>query len=117
MGFHKTCGIPHVLTQALRLKSSVESRTRPNPKNVAGPFIRKARYAAGMSQPELAAKCQRHGWNISRDIVARIELQTRWLADFELQKMANVLGVTIGDLIPRQKRIIDEACALSQLEQ
>lgn len=39
------------------------------------------------------------GWDISRDIVARIEGQTRWVGDFELVKLADVLGVPATDLL------------------
>ena len=40
----------------------------------------------GWSQPVLAAKCQLAGWDVSRDIIARIELRVRWVADFELSQ-------------------------------
>ncbi len=70
-----------------------------SPKNICGPKVRRYRTALGLSQPHLAAKCQRAGWDISRDIIARIEGQTRWVADFELVKLAKVLGVDIRELV------------------
>ncbi len=79
-------------------------------KNVSGPQVRKIRYQLKLSQPELAARCQRLGWDISRDIVARIELQTRWVGDFELALLANALKVPISDLIPTKKSLVEEAC-------
>ena len=72
-----------------------------NPRNISGPKVRKFRNALGLSQPEFAAKCQRSGWDISRDIVARIEGQTRWVADFELVQLAKNLGVDVRELILR----------------
>ena len=77
-------------------------------KNVSGPQVRKIRYQLKLSQPELAARCQRLGWDVSRDIIARIELQTRWVGDFELALLANALKVSIADLIPA-KSLLEEA--------
>jgi len=34
---------------------------------------RRLRNAAGLSQPALAAACQRRGWDIERDTIAKIE--------------------------------------------
>ena len=69
-------------------------------RNIIGPQLRKLRYAAEMSQPELAAKCQRFGWDIERDTIAKIESGTRWVADAELVVLAKVLGVEINALFP-----------------
>jgi transcriptional regulator with XRE-family HTH domain len=68
-------------------------------RNLCGPTVRKLRSQKGWSQPELAAKCQLAGWDVSRDIIARIECQTRWVGDFELKELAAVLGVTPNDLL------------------
>jgi transcriptional regulator with XRE-family HTH domain len=68
-------------------------------RNLCGPVVRKLRAQKGWSQPDLAAKCQLAGWDVSRDIIARIECQTRWVGDFELKELASVLGVTPNDLL------------------
>lgn len=52
-----------------------------------------------MSQPDLAAACQRAGWDVSRDIIARIEGGTKLVRDSELVKLAVILGVTPNDLV------------------
>ena len=83
-------------------------------RNVVGPKLRLLRDQKGWSQPELAAKCQIQGWNISRDIVARIELQLRWVADFELIILAKVFQLTPNDLLPT--RLDFESLALSDPE-
>lgn len=72
----------------------------PRPLNIIGPQLRRLRYARGMSQPELAAACQRKGWDIGRDTVANIEGQRRWVADFELMLIARALGVSVDALLP-----------------
>ena len=85
------CGNPHALT-----------KKTPQARNVVGPQIRLLRSRRGWSQPVLAAKCQLAGWDISRDIIARIELRIRWVADFELILLARVLGVEVTALLPRR---------------
>ena len=67
--------------------------------NICGPQVRKIRSRLGWSQPRLAAECQLAGWDVSRDIIARIEGQTRWVGDFELVRLAAVLGVAASELI------------------
>ena len=65
------------------------------PRNIVGPQVRSARYQLGLSQPELAAKCQLLGWGIARDTIAKIEGQTRWVGDEELVHLEPVLSVRI----------------------
>jgi transcriptional regulator with XRE-family HTH domain len=72
----------------------------PNPRNLIGPQLRKLRDELGLSQPKLAELLQRAGWDISRDILAKIEGQTRWVADFELVFLAKVLKVRFERLLP-----------------
>lgn len=71
-----------------------------HPKNVIGPAVRKLRVAKGWSQPELAAKCQMAGWDISRGIVAGIEGQMRWIGDWEAVFLARLFRVSVADLFP-----------------
>lgn len=52
----------------------------------------------GLSQPALAAMCQRAGWDITREVIAKIEGKTRSLRDFEIKKIADVLDVPITAL-------------------
>jgi transcriptional regulator with XRE-family HTH domain len=56
--------------------------------------------AAGLSQPALAAECQRRGWDIERDTIAKIEGGTRWVCDSELIELARALGRPLVDLFP-----------------
>jgi len=73
-------------------------------RNIVGPQVMKIRNDLQMSQTELAAKCQRQGWDVSRDIIAKIEGQVRWLPDFELHKLATALEVKIPDLFPKDQQ-------------
>jgi transcriptional regulator with XRE-family HTH domain len=60
-------------------------------RNLVGAQIRKMRMETGLSQSDLAASCQRIGWDVSRDTIAAIEGRSRLLADFELILLAQVL--------------------------
>ena len=73
-------------------------------KNVCGSSVARLRNKAGWSQSELAAKCQLIGWDVSRDIIARIEGRVRWVGDYELALLARVLGVSIVELLPKEFR-------------
>jgi len=69
-----------------------------NPLNICGPKLRALRVERGLSQPALAAMCQRAGWDITREVIAKIEGKTRSLRDFEIKKIADVLDVPITAL-------------------
>jgi transcriptional regulator with XRE-family HTH domain len=75
-----------------------------NARNIVGPQVRRIRNERGLSQPQLAEILQRKGWDISRDILAKIEDQRRWVADFEVAFLAEVLKVTIPDLFASRGR-------------
>jgi hypothetical protein len=52
----------------------------------------------------LAARCARFGWNLSRETLAKIEGQYRWVSDFELICLAQVLHVDAASLLlPKDK--------------
>lgn len=76
-----------------------------HPRNLSGPLVRKIRNEKGISQAELARRCQIAGWDISREIVAKIEMRIRWVADFELGNLAKVLEVPLTDLLPQRLQI------------
>ena len=42
------------------------------------------------------------GWDVSRDIIAWIELSIRWVADLELILLARVLDMPVNQLLPRR---------------
>jgi transcriptional regulator with XRE-family HTH domain len=64
-------------------------------------MVRRLRLRAGLSQPAFAAKCQRAGWDISRDIVARIEGGVRCVEDREILRLAEALECSVQDLFPK----------------
>ena len=69
------------------------------PRNIVGPVIKELREKMGFSQPQLAAKINLLGWDLSRDIIARIECQTRWVADSEILILAESLKIDGPELL------------------
>jgi transcriptional regulator with XRE-family HTH domain len=70
------------------------------PRNIVGPQIMRIRSAKGWSQEQMATACQVAGWDVSRGVIARIEGGVRWVADFELIKIAEILQVKLRELYP-----------------
>ena len=63
-------------------------------KNICGKRIKEARKSQGLSQEMLAAKLQVEGINIERDSISRIEIGTRFVADYELLILCKILNVS-----------------------
>ena len=63
-------------------------------KNICGKRIKEARKSLKLSQEMLAAKLQVEGINIERDSISRIEIGTRFVADYELLVLCKILNVT-----------------------
>ena len=63
-------------------------------KNICGEKVKEARKKLKLSQEALAAKLQVEGVNVERDSVSRIEIGTRFVADYELLVLCKILNVT-----------------------
>ena len=68
-------------------------------KNICGARVKEARKKLGISQEALAARLQVEGVNIERDSVSRIEIGTRFVADYEIAVLCMVLGVSAEYLL------------------
>lgn len=62
--------------------------------------MRKLRYEQDLTQDELAARCQRIGFDLSRGTLSKIEAGLRCVTDRELVDLATALNVEIGQLYP-----------------
>ena len=71
------------------------------PRNLVGPLIRELREKQGLTQAQLVVKLNLLGWDLSRDTFAKIEAQIRWVADFEIVKLAAAVGLDAPELIRR----------------
>ena len=65
-------------------------------KNICGERIHVARCKLRLTQSDLAAKLQINGIIIERDSISRIEIGTRFVADYELRELSKILKVSVG---------------------
>ncbi len=63
-------------------------------KNICSERIYVARSRLHLTQSELAVRLQEYGVNLERDSISRMELGTRFVADYELRALACVLEVS-----------------------
>ena len=68
-------------------------------KNICGDRVHEARCRLRLTQSELAARLQVNGINIERDSISRIEIGTRFVADYELRALAALLKVSVTWLL------------------
>lgn len=63
-------------------------------KNICGNRIYEARTKKRITKGELAARLQVRGIMLERDSISRIEIGTRFVADYEVVEIAKVLEVS-----------------------
>ena len=72
-------------------------------KNVCGDRVHEARCKHRLTQSDLAAQLQVAGIIIERDSISRIEIGTRFVADYELREIAKILNVSVDWLLDTEK--------------
>ena len=72
------------------------------PLNVIGPKIRQVREQHGLTQDQMAAKCQILGLDLTRGTLAKIESRIRAVSDHEIPFLAKVLNCSIDSLFPKK---------------
>lgn len=68
-------------------------------KNICGPRVHEARRRLKLTQSQLAARLQVEGIIIERDSVSRIEIGTRFVSDYELKALSEILKVSVSWLL------------------
>ena len=68
-------------------------------KNICGERIHEARRRLRFTQSDLAAQLQVSGIIMERDSVSRMEIGTRFVADYELRELARILKVSVNWLL------------------
>lgn len=63
-------------------------------KNICSERLYVARNRMHLTQQELALRLQEHGITLKRDSVSRMELGTRFIADYELRALSCILEVS-----------------------
>lgn len=75
------------------------------PMNLVGPQVRRLRAQQGLSQPALATRCQRTGYDLSRESLAKIESRLRGVTDAEVVLLARALRVPFALLYPAKEEL------------
>lgn len=68
-------------------------------KNICGANIERIRKQLGMKQATLVSKMQLMGVDINPSSLSKLEGQTRSATDIELKAIANILGVSLEELL------------------
>ena len=68
-------------------------------KNICGDRVHEARCRLKLTQSDLAAKLQIEGIILERDSISRIEIGTRFVTDYEIRELSNILKVEITWLL------------------
>lgn len=68
-------------------------------RNICGDRIREARQRAWLSQSDLCRALQLAGVTVERDVISRIENGSRFVADFEVVAVAEILDVSVDWLL------------------
>lgn len=68
-------------------------------KNLCGDRVHEARCRLRLTQSDLAARLQCEGVTLERDCISRIEIGTRFVADYELLALSRVLSVPLEWLL------------------
>ena len=63
-------------------------------KNICGARVYEARTKKRLTQSELSARLQVRGITLERDSISRIEIGTRFVADYGVVEIAKVLDVS-----------------------
>ncbi len=70
-------------------------------RNLIGSKVEEIRKRNGMKQKELLAQLQVNGIDMNASGLSKLEGQLRAVTDIELVALADVLGVSINDLVER----------------
>lgn len=72
-------------------------------KNICGANVERIRKELGMKQATLVAKMQLAGVDINPSSLSKLEGQIRIASDIELKAIAQILGVTMEELVETEK--------------
>ena len=69
-----------------------------DPQNIVGTQIKSIRTCRKMTQAMLAARCGALGWDVSENVITKIEKGFRCVTDKEVKILAKALKVPVQDL-------------------
>ncbi|MBE6598207.1 MAG: helix-turn-helix transcriptional regulator [Ruminococcaceae bacterium] len=75
------------------------NKTKDGRNNLCGKIIAQKRIDMKLSQRELADRLQLHGLDVDKNAVQRIEAGKRFVIDIELVVIAEVLNISLEELL------------------
>ena len=72
-------------------------------RNLVGARVEMARKSQGMKQKELLAQLQVNGVDMNASGLSKLEGQIRYVTDYELSALANILNVSVDWLLGKRK--------------
>ena len=90
------CGKVKIISELYRILRSKEMKIYDynGKKNICGDRVHEARCRHRLTQSDLAAQLQVAGIIMERDSISRIEIGTRFVADYELRELSRILKVS-----------------------
>ena len=89
----------------------------PHDKNVIGRLVSKMRYQRGWSQAQLVTELQLIGnINMTREILANIEILRSPASDKQIEFFAEVFGVMEQDLFPKKRHFVGKEVGMELRE-
>jgi transcriptional regulator with XRE-family HTH domain len=89
----------------------------PHDKNVIGRLVSKMRYQRGWSQAQLVTELQLIGnINMTREILANIEILRSPATDKQIEFFAEVFGVMEQDLFPKKRHFVGKEVGMELRE-
>ena len=82
-------------------------RVRKQPlgeRNIVGARVEEARKSINMKQKDLLTQLQVRGVELNASGLSKLEGQLRYVTDFELVALSDVLGVSIDWLVGREEK-------------
>lgn len=73
-------------------------------RNLVGARVEMARKNQGMKQKELLAQLQVNGVDMNASGLSKLEGQIRYVTDYELSALANILNVSVDWLLGREDK-------------
>ena len=74
-------------------------RTQDQGKNIIAARLAQLRNQCGYSQRELADKLQLADFNVDKNLITRIETNSRYVSDFEIKAFSEFFGVSYSYLL------------------
>lgn len=74
--------------------------------NIVGRYVKMLRVEQGLTQEQLAARCNLQGFDLSRGTLAKIESNIRQVTDIEVILLSRALNVKVAELFGEQPNIL-----------